>query len=111
MSNKTAEYVIQSPDGGWRVSGTRVTIDSIVHGYWSGRSPEAIAADFPSLTLEQIHGAIAFYLRRRDELDQYLTEQDSHWQQFQQESANLHAPLLQQIRVADQQRATSRSKP
>lgn len=111
MSDNAAEYVTQSPDGGWRVSGTRVSIDSIVHGYWSGRLPEAMAADFPSLTLEQVHGAIAFYLRHRDKLDQYLSEQDSRWRQFQQESASMHAPLLQRIRLADRQRASSGSKP
>jgi len=70
--------------------------------------PEAIAADFPALSLEQIHGAIAFYLHNRAEIDQYLAKQDVRWQQLQQESATTHGSLLQRIRQSSQ-RPTSRS--
>jgi uncharacterized protein (DUF433 family) len=93
-------YVTKTPAGGWRVAGTRVSLDSIVHAYWEGRLPEAIVADFPSLSLEKVHGAIAFYLRHRDEIDRYLTEQDARWRQFQEESAVRHNPLLQRLRAA-----------
>jgi hypothetical protein len=75
-----------------------VSLDSVVHAYWQGRLPEAIVADFPSLTLEQVHGAIAFYLGHRAEIDAYLSEQDARWEQFQQESAAKHAPLLRRVR-------------
>jgi len=100
MSQVTPDYVTRTAEGGWRVSGTRVSLDSIVHSYWEGRLPEAIAADFPSLSLEQVHGAIAFYLRNRAEIDAYLAEQDVRWRQFQQESASKHAPLLRRLRGA-----------
>jgi uncharacterized protein (DUF433 family) len=93
-------YIHRTVEGGWRVAGTRVSLDSVVHAYWQGRLPEAIAADFPTLSLEQVHGAIAFYLRHRAEIDQYLAEQDQRWQQFQQESASRHGLLLQRVRGA-----------
>ncbi|MCI0637719.1 MAG: DUF433 domain-containing protein [Gemmataceae bacterium] len=98
MSENSTEYVTQTPHGSWRIAGTRVSLDSVVHAYWGGRLPEAIAADFPSLSLEQIHGAIAFYLRHRAAIDQYLSEQDARWQQFQEQSAAQHGPLLQRVR-------------
>ena len=72
---------------------------------------EAIAIDFPSLTLEQIHGTIAFYLRHRAEIDHYLSEQDARWQQLQQESATRHGPLLQRIRLAASQRTPTGREP
>jgi uncharacterized protein (DUF433 family) len=87
ISNHPHDYVTQTEIGSWRVTGTRVSLDSIVHAYWSGRLPESIVADFPSLTLEQVHGAIAFYLRHRGTIDGYLAEQDKRWERFQQESA------------------------
>ena len=93
-----AAYVERTPADGWRVAGTRVSLDSVVHAYWQGQLPEAIVADFPSLSLERVHGAIAFYLRHRVEMDRYLTEQDERWRQFQLESAAQHGPLLQRIR-------------
>lgn len=98
MSETIPAYVTRTPAGAWRVAGTRVSLDSIVHAYWQGRLPEAIVADFPSLTLEQVHGAIAYYLGHRAEIDVYLAQQDARWQQFQQESAAKHGPLLHRVR-------------
>jgi uncharacterized protein (DUF433 family) len=100
VADSNSQYAVRTPEGAWRVRGTRVSLDSIVHAYWEGRQPEAIAADFPSLTLEQIHGAIAFYLGNRAEIDAYLAEQDPRWRQFQKESAARHGPLLRRIRGA-----------
>jgi uncharacterized protein (DUF433 family) len=98
MTEALPAYVEQTPAGGWRVAGTRVSLDSVVLAYWQGRLPEAIAADFPALTLEQVHGAIAFYLRHQAEIDRYLAEQDRRWEQFRQESAARHGPLLRRVR-------------
>jgi uncharacterized protein (DUF433 family) len=44
------------------VRGTRVFLDSIVHSFRDGDSPETIQQNFSSLTLEQVYGAIAFFL-------------------------------------------------
>lgn len=33
---------------------------------------ESIAQSFPTLSLEQVYGAITFYLGRREEIDRYL---------------------------------------
>jgi uncharacterized protein (DUF433 family) len=99
MSETTPTYVIKTPEGSWRIAGSRVSLDSVIHAYWEGALPEAIVADFPTLSLEQVHGAIAFYLRHRAEIDQYLAEQDARWRQFQAESATRHGPLLQRIRA------------
>lgn len=56
----------------YRVAGTRVSLDSIVYDYLSGLSPEAIADNFDTLSLEQVYGAITFYLSHRDEVDRHL---------------------------------------
>jgi uncharacterized protein (DUF433 family) len=64
----TSPYVEQK-DGGYFVAGARVSLDSIVYAFRSGESPETIQQNFPSLTLEQVYGAIAFYLGRQAEID------------------------------------------
>jgi Protein of unknown function (DUF433) len=46
-----------------------VSLDSIVYAFHDGESPETIQQNFPSLTLEQVYGAIAFYLGRQAEID------------------------------------------
>jgi uncharacterized protein (DUF433 family) len=71
VAGASLPYVEQC-DGSYRVSGTRVSLDSIVHAFWSGQTPESIAQSFPALALEQVYGAIAFYLAQRAELDRYL---------------------------------------
>ena len=53
-----ASYVDQF-EGGYRVAGTRISLDSIVYAFNSGHSPETIAQSFPVLTLEQVYGSIA----------------------------------------------------
>ena len=54
----TSEYIEQR-DGGYWISGTRVSLDSIVYRFLEGLSAESIRTDcFPVLTLEQVYGAI-----------------------------------------------------
>jgi len=67
----SATYVEQR-DNVYMVSGTRVSLDSVVHAFLSGASAETIAQAFPVLTLEQVYGAITFYLAHREDVDRYL---------------------------------------
>lgn len=67
------EYVEQR-NGGYYVQGTRVSLDSVVYGFRGGASPEKIAETFPSLTLAQVYGAIAFYIENRGDIDAYLEQ-------------------------------------
>ena len=91
-------YVEKTPQGGWRITGTRVSLDSLVHAYWEGRTPEAIAVDFPTISLEQIHGAIAFYLGNRQEIDAYLSTQGTKWEALRIESETRQTEILQRLR-------------
>jgi uncharacterized protein (DUF433 family) len=55
-----------------RVRGTRVGIETVLWDYKAGASPEEIVLRYPTLSLEQVHATITYYLHRRDALDQYL---------------------------------------
>ena len=59
-------------DGGYWIANSRVSLDTIVYAFLDGQSPESIAQSLPVLTLEQVYGAIAFYLAHRDEIETYL---------------------------------------
>ena len=98
MSQVAVEYVQQTTEGGWRLSGTRVSLDSIVHSYWEGLSPEAIADDFETLSIEQVYGAIAFYLRNRNQIDAYLADQGVRWESLRATSAIVHKRLIERMR-------------
>lgn len=64
---------VEQDETGYRVAGTRVSLESVVFAFREGWSPETIAGEcFPTLTLEQVYGAIAYYLAHRAEIDAYL---------------------------------------
>lgn len=60
---------IEERNGGFYVAKTRVSLDSLVYCFREGESPETIRHSFASLTLEQVYGAIAFYLAHEQEVD------------------------------------------
>ena len=72
-SMERSEYIEQR-NGGFYIAGTRVSLDSIVYSFKTGDSPETIRQNFSSLTLEQVYGAIAFYLAHEQEVDANIRE-------------------------------------
>jgi uncharacterized protein (DUF433 family) len=79
----TANDYIEQRDGGFYVKGTRVPLDSIVHEFRAGASPESIHQAFPTLTLEQVYGAVAFYLGHQQEVDASIQENERAWLEFE----------------------------
>jgi len=62
-------------DGSIRFTGSRVKLDSVVHEFQRGATAEQIQEDFPSLTLRQIYGALAYYLEHTSSVEKYLAAQ------------------------------------
>ena len=54
-----------------RVGGTRVTLETVVDAFNAGATPEEIVQDFPTLRLDDTYAVITYYLRHRDEVDEY----------------------------------------
>lgn len=76
------EYVNQH-DGGYWVADSRVSLDSVVYAFLDGLSPETIVAEcFPVLSLEQVYGAIAYYLANRAEIDLFLEASETDDEAF-----------------------------
>jgi hypothetical protein len=57
----------------------RISLDSIVHAFRRGESPWTISQNFELLRLEQVYGAVAFYLANQAEIDAYLVRQSEKW--------------------------------
>lgn len=106
MSLKAKEYV-EEVDGALRVSGTRVSLDSVIYRYREGLSPESIAECFPALTLEQVYGAIAFYLANQPELDVYIRAGEKLSGDLQAESRHRNADLITRLQRARHDRQIS----
>src|SRR5438309_2029161 len=84
-SAMTQPDYIEQRDSGYWILGTRVSLDSVVYRFLEGLSPETIQADcFPTLTLDQVYGAISYYLTNRVEVDRYLRDSDKDYEEFRQ---------------------------
>src|SRR5262245_48163978 len=75
---------VEQRNGGYYIQTTRVSLDSVVYRWLEGLSPETIAECFPALTLEQVYGAITYYLSNRAEVDAYLKTADEEYENFRQ---------------------------
>jgi len=62
----------EDADGVIRVGGTRVTLDTVLTAYMRGSTPEQIAQDYSALQVADIYAAIAYYLRHREDVEDYL---------------------------------------
>jgi len=80
--------------GSIRVSGTRVTLDSIINYYHQGESPEALHEGFPTVPLTDIYAVIAYYLAHQDELDAYLKRHEAEAERIRQEIEAKYPPKI-----------------
>ena len=79
------DYVTQI-DGAYRITDSRVSLDSVVYAWRDGLSPESINENFPVLTLEEVYGAITFYLANRAEIDTYLSRSAAEFETARQQN-------------------------
>ena len=95
---------VEMRDNGYWVKNTRVSLDSVVLAFLGGFTPEAIVADcFPVLTLEQVYGAITWYLAHRAEFDSYLHKSDVEFEQLRQATRKPNPTLSEKLIKAQRQ--------
>lgn len=63
-------------DGVIRFQNSRVTLDTIVEAFAEGATAEEIAHQYSTISLTDVYSAISFFLRRRDEVEDYLRERN-----------------------------------
>lgn len=93
------QYVEQR-EGGYYLSGSRVSLDSVVYAFLRGESPEGIVESFPALSLEQAYGAIAFYLAHQQTIDAYLEEGRAEFEQMREDARRKHPALYAKLDAA-----------
>ena len=99
MDSMPKEYVNNS-DGAYRVAGTRVSLDSLVYLFREGMPTESMVESYPDLTLEQVHGALAFYLDNQKEIDVYLAKGQRVADEQHRQSRQANAELITKLQRA-----------
>jgi len=92
-------YVRADEYGVLRIGDTRVSLDSVVYAFRQGHAPEGIRQQYSTLSLEEIYGAVAFYLANREEVDRYLQSQQQAWDQFRQQAEQQPHPVVERLRA------------
>jgi uncharacterized protein (DUF433 family) len=100
MEIQPKAYVVNTENGGVRVAGSRVSLASVVYMYLEGRTPEYIVDQFPVLTLEQVHGAIAFFLGNRAAVDEHLQDLEVRWEELRVRSETENKALRDRLRAS-----------
>ncbi len=95
----TKQYV-EKRENCYYIVGSRLLLDCIVYAFLEGLSPESIVESFPTATLEEVYGALAFYLANRAEIDEYLAEGEREQEKFRQTSRADNPLLFRRLQQA-----------
>ena len=95
-----SSYVGRNAQGTLVVSGSRVSLGSVVHAFWAGETPETICQAFPSLSLEQAYGAIAYYLANREIVDSELAAKEAEVLRLREEARMRNSELRSRLASA-----------
>jgi uncharacterized protein (DUF433 family) len=89
-----------------KVSGTRVTLDSIVETFQQGSTPDEIAESFPTVPLEDIYTIIGYHLRHWYAVQAYLREQDIEAEQIRLQIEEISPSVGLKERLRERRRTT-----
>jgi uncharacterized protein (DUF433 family) len=98
--NAEKRYVRVDEHGAMRIGNSRVVLDSIVAGFEQGHSPETLQQQYPMLSLEEVYGAITYYLAHTDEVRAYLKRQDELWEAWRAKSVTRPSPVVERLRAS-----------
>jgi len=83
-----------------------VSLESIIVPF-DGSSPEALVDEFPTLSLEQVYGAITFYLGHCTEVDAYLKQTEALWREAHKSQPPIPAVLRERLERARRELASA----
>lgn len=90
-------------DGVIRITGSRVTLDTVVSAFLEGATAEEIVQQYPSLELADVYAVIGYYLRRRADVDKYLQERQKISQQVRRQNEDRFDPAGVRARLLARQ--------
>ena len=93
MSNSTAERITRTPGvcgGRARIEGHRVRVlDIVIWHEQEGLTPDEIVSQMPSITLADVHAALAYYYDHREEIQDEIRIEREQTEEFRRNSASL----------------------
>jgi uncharacterized protein (DUF433 family) len=82
-----------------RIAGHRIRVQDIVIFYeYQGMTPDEIVDDYPSISLADVHAALAYYYDHLEEIRQYIRESEEFSAQMKAETPSI---LRQKLKSHD----------
>jgi uncharacterized protein (DUF433 family) len=75
---------VERRDGSLYLIGSRVPLAHLVREFQLGESPEAIRSHYSTLSLEQVYGAITFYLGNKEEAEKDIADREQEEDEFEE---------------------------
>jgi uncharacterized protein (DUF433 family) len=104
-----AKEYIERRQGSFYLIGSRVPLARIVYEFNDGAAPEAIRLDYPTLSLEQVYGAITFYLANKEEVEQDMADRRRIEAEVIKAQPSLPPELQQKLERAREQMLSRRN--
>lgn len=94
-----------------RLKGHRIGIETVLYDYiHRGRTPEQIVASYPSLTLEEVHATIVYYLHNQANVSRYLAEWLEYGDRMRAEEARNPTPAILRLRQVRAERVLAEQR-
>jgi len=104
-----AKEYVERREGSFYLVGSRVPLARVVYEFQNGAAPEAIRLAYPTLSLEQVYGAITFYLANKEEVERDMAERRRVEDEVIKAQPPLPSELQQKLERAREQMLSRRS--
>ncbi len=93
-----------------RIKGHRIGIETVLYDYlFRERTPEEIVESYPTLTLEEVHATILYYLHNREKVDAYITEWLEWGRRMREEQDRNPPPFVTRLRALRAEREKAKT--
>ena len=72
-------------DGTIRVGTSRIPVERVIDAHHDGVTPKEFVEAFPTVTLADVYGVIAYYYRHREVMDAYVAERERQANELQRQ--------------------------
>lgn len=74
----------EDDDGAVRIGDSRVLLELVIRAFQDGATPEVIVQRYSTLALPDVYAVVAYYLRHRVEIEDYLERREQKAKEVRQ---------------------------
>lgn len=88
IAQSEAPPLSEDAAGAVRIGDTRVLLELVIRAFQDGATPETIVQRYSTLALPEVYAVIAYYLRHRRDVEEYLERRERKSEEVRQQIEN-----------------------